>query len=318
MSQGSGQTQMDKPGLTSKQANDQYKPNFVDGGEGKIPYNTRQVNPYDSAVDSGIIDVYTGILDVGRLSKLRERAVYDNNALSYAPLADAGTGPIFPGAVQEKTVTETALRPRPTSYKGPKQLDVTEENGDVHLNRQFHPNGIENQKLKTGSWHTENKGNLPFVGYPNPDLFYSYMEAIPTHNVQNLSQVQLRDALRTTLDHGDWMSHLGSMLKTERLSDPASIPVDDMVYSDGHGVSSDPRIMQQLSQEYEMDHHRAKRITTAEYDPATDLRWQSTTPGSAYTKEQGDFMREQEEYYGKIAKMSGLGMSYSHPVNFST
>ncbi len=304
--------------LTSFNATDQGRPNYADGGQGRIPFNTRVVSPYDSSVDSSVVDVYTGILDTGRLTKLRERAVYDQNTLSYAPIADSNTGVIFPGAVQAKTEIESALRIRPTSFKGPKQLDL--ETDDSYLNRQYHPNGWQNPELKSGAW-TKDK-DLPFVGFPNANLFYSYMEAIPTHNVQSLSQTQLRDALRfnsTNLNNEGWLNTLGSFLATDTIKEPQRIVnADEFVYSNGGGVNSDPRLLDKLSGEYELDFEKAKRMQTSAMDPANDPRYAESGPGTAYTKNQHDFMEMQEDFFTKLNKWSGIGSSYTHPVKWAT
>jgi hypothetical protein len=304
--------------LSSYRATDAGRPSYVDGGAGRIPFNTQVISPYDSSVDSSVVDVYTGIMDTGRLTKLRERAVYDQNTLSYAPVADSGTGVLFPGAVQAKTEIESALRIRPTSFKGPKQLDV--DSDDVHLNRQFHPNGWQNPQLKSGAWSKDK--NLPFVGFPNANIFYSYMEAIPTHNVQSLSQTQLRDALRfnsTNLNNEGWLDTLGSFLATDTIKEPQhAVQSEEFVYSNGGGVNSDPRLLDKLSGEYELDFERAKRIQTANFDPANDPRYMESGPGSAYTKTQHQFMENQEDYFTKLNKWSGIGSSYTHPVKWST
>lgn len=94
----------------------------VGGGVGHVPYNTRVVTPYDPTADSALIDVYTGIMSDKKLTKIRERAVYDTNALSYAPLASTGTGVLFPGSVEAKVMAESELRTRPTTFKGPSNL----------------------------------------------------------------------------------------------------------------------------------------------------------------------------------------------------
>ena len=285
----------------------------VGNGQNAPPYNARQVFPYEPTSDSATIDVYTGIMDEGKLTKLRERAVYDLNTLTYAPLASSGTGVLFPDAVRAKTEVETALRVRPTVFKGAQQLDVSEERGQVHLNRQIHPNG---QNVSEETWF-KGKGDLPFVGYPNPDLFYSYMEAIPTHNVQNIGHAQLTDALRAStgaFDHNEYLSNVGSLLKTNALNGPAHASIEHVVQSDGGGINGDPRLLERMAAEYEQDFQKTRRLRVAE--ATSDPRFAESAPGTAYTREQQDVQEQKETQFNKISKFWGVGSSYTEPETF--
>lgn len=285
----------------------------VPSGSESVPYNTRQVYPYEPTADSATIDVYTGIMDYGKLTKLRERAVYDLNTLSYAPVASAETGVLFPDAVRAKTEVESALRVRPTTFKGPQQLDVGEQDGDVHLNRQMHPDGTN---ISNHVWHKQS-GELPFVGFPNPDLFYFYTDAIPTHNVQNLSHSQMMDLMRKTggdYDHNNYLATVGSLLRSGALAGPAHASVEHVISSDGGGVNGDPRIMQRISEDYERDFQKARRIRVA--DATNDPRFGQSAPGIAYTAEQHNFAESQETQFSKISEWAGIGSSYTEPVKF--
>lgn len=284
-------------------------------GTSAVPYNTRMVFPYEPTSDSATIDVYTGIMDEGKLTQLRERAVYDLNTLSFAPLADSGTGVLFPDAVRAKVEVESALRERPTNFKGRKQLDVAEEAGEVYLNRQMHPNGT-NKSDQT--WY-RSKSDIPFVGYPNPDLFYSYMEAIPTHNVQNLSHAQLTDALRVStgaFDHNDYLNRVGSLLQSGALAGPASASNDQVIQSNGGGVNSDPRLLERIAEEYERDFQKTARMRVA--DATDDPRYGESAPGIAYIEEQQQRMLDRETQFTKIQQYWGIGSSYSAPEVFKT
>ncbi len=286
---------------------------FVGGGEGAPPYNTRQVFPYEPLADSATIDVYTGIMDYGKLTKLRERAVYDLNTLSYAPIADSGTGVLFPDAVRAKTEVESALRVRPTTFKGPQQLDVGEQDGDVHINRQMNPSGTN---ISNHVWYQQ-KGDIPFVGYPNPDLMYFYTDAIPTHNVQNLSHAQMTDVMRRTqgdYDHNNYLSTVGALLKSGALAGPAHASVEHVIQSDGGGVNGDPRLLEKMSEEYEQGFQKSKRIRVA--DATNDPRFGESAPGMAYTAEQQNFAESQENQFSKISRYAGIGSSYTQPVAF--
>jgi hypothetical protein len=280
-------------------------------GTNAPPYNTRMVFPDEPNADSATTDVYTGIASIGKEMLLRERAVYDLNALSFAPLASTGTGVLFPDAVRAKVEVETSLRERPTNFRGRKQLDVSEEDGEVHLNRQMHPNGT-NKSDQT--WHKQ-KGDLPFVGYPNPDLFYAYMEAIPTHNVQNLSHAQLTDALRVSsgaFDHNDYLNRVGALMHSGAVTSGASASEAHVVQSNGGGVNSDPRLLERIAEEYERDFQKAHRIQVA--DATADARYGESAPGIFYIEQQQQRMLERETQFNKVQADWGIGSSYTAPA----
>lgn len=283
-------------------------------GEGAVPYNTMQVHPYEPTSDSATIDVYTGVSDIGKLTQLRERAVYDLNTLSYAPLASTGTGVLFPNAVQAKTEQETALRTRPTTFKGPQQLDLAEEKGEVHLNRQMHPNATN---VSDQTWYKDNGDDVPFVGFPNPNLFYTHTDPILSHNVQNLSHAQLTAALRTStgaFDHNDYLGRVGALLKSDALAGPAHASIDHVIQSDGGGVNGDPRLLERMAEEYERDFQKARRLRVA--SATNDPRYAESAPGIAYTKEQQEEHIAKETQYSKIAKYWGIGSGFNEPEKF--
>lgn len=286
---------------------------YVGNGEGEVPYNTQMVYPYEPTADSATIDVYTGVMDYGKLTKLRERAVYDLNTLSYAPIADSGTGVLFPDAVRAKTEVESALRVRPTTFKGPQQLDLGEQQGDVHINRQMHPDGTN---ISNHVWYKQN-GDLPFVGYPNPDLQYFYTDAIPTQNVQNLSHAQMMDVMRRThgdYDHNDYLSTVGALLQSGALSGPAHASVEHVISTDNGGVNGDPRLLERMNEEYERDFQKARQIRVA--DATNDPRFGESAPGMAYTAQEHNFAYQQENQFSKISEWAGIGSSYTQPVRF--
>lgn len=292
---------------------------YVGNGTNAVPYNTRMVFPSEPGADSATVDVYTGISDMAKLTQLRERAVYDINTLSYAPVASSGTGVLFPDAVRAKVEIESSLRVRPTNFKGKKQLDVSEEEGEVHYNRQFHPNATNGSMGgPSGTWQ-KNKGDLPFVGYPNPDYFSLYTEAIPTHNVQNLTHAQLTDALRVSsgaFDHNDYLNRIGSLLKSGAYSEASHASIDKVVQSDGGGVSGDPRLLERIAEEYERDFQKTKRMMVA--DATADPRYGESAPGILYTNEQNKRISERETQFNTVNRMWGIGSSYSAPEVFRT
>lgn len=287
----------------------------VGNGEGAVPYNTMQVHQYEPTADSATVDVYTGISDMAMLTKLRERAVYDLNALSYAPIASSGTGVLFPNAVTAKTEQETALRIRPTTFRGPQQLDVGEEDGDIHINRQMHPNATN---VSDQTWYKQQSPDgHPFVGYPNPELFYFYTDPILTHNVQNLSHAQLTEALRTegTFDHNEYISRVGAILKSGSLESTGHLSLDPVVPSDGGGVNGDPRLIERIADEYERDFQKAWRLRVA--DATNDARFGESAPGAAYIKEQYEEQLAKETQFSKVAKFWGIGSGFAAPERFN-
>lgn len=312
MAPASGRPPMASMGANESIMRDSARP-MVSGGDGVPPYNTRQVYPYEPTADSATTDVYTGVMDYGKLTKLRERAAYDLNTLSYAPLADTGTGVLFPDAVRAKVEVETALRVRPTTFRGPQQLDLADEDGEVHINRQVHPSGTN---MSSQVWY-KNKGDLPFVGYPNPDLFYANTEIIPTHNVQNLSHAQMADALRAmtgAYDHDAYLNRVGALLRSGALSGPAHTSIDHLVASDGGGVNADPRLLERMNEEYERDFQKSMRIRVA--DATNDPRYAETAPATQYIKENHDFLERREDWFSKVQQWTGVGTAYTEPEIF--
>lgn len=281
-----------------------------------IPYNAREVHPYDPTSSSGQIDAFTGVMNEATLLDLRNRAVYDEDAITYSPIADSGTGVLFPGAVKAKTVVESALRVRPTMFKGKQQLDLSEADMDQHFNRQINPNGWKDSKR---AWY-KNKGGLPFVGYQNPNYFNAYTDIIPTQNVQNLSQSQIAAAMREmeigSFNHDKYLEHLGSMLKSDAVPEAASANIEQVIQSDGRGVNSDPRLMDKIAEEYETNFNKAKRIQVA--DATHDPRFVTSAPGVQYQAEQQAFAAKQESQFSKISEFGGFGSSYTRPEIFHT
>ncbi len=286
----------------------------VSDGVGTIPFNTRQVYPFESTPDSATIDVFTGIQDTGRLTDVRDRAVYDRNTLSWSPIADSNTGVLFPDAVTAKTVVESSLRVRPTTFKGPKQLDVSYTETDQHFNRQINPNGWRSSDMP---WY-KNKGDLPFRGYPNPNYFNLYTDAIVTHSIQNLSHSQMVDAMRASaggdFDNSLYLNTIGSLLRSDAVPEAAAANIKEVIQTDGGGVNSDPRILERIYGEYELDFNLAKRIRVA--DASNDPRFVESAPGTQYMEEQGQFQNAQETQFSKIQKFAGIPSGYMNPVAF--
>jgi hypothetical protein len=283
---------------------------YVGEGSDLPPFNTTTVTPYEPTADSATVDPYTGIMDYGKLSKLRERAVYNINSLSYAPLASGGTGVLFPDAVRAKVEVESALRARPTTFKGPQQLDVAEEDGDVHINRQMHPAGTN---ISNSTWYLDRDDGAPFRGFPNPDLFYM-APSVNTHNTQNITHAQMTELMRRTggdYEHMNYLQTVGSLLKSDALDGPEHPTAEEIVPSDGGGVNADPRMLEKMYEEYERDFQLSKRIRVA--DATNDPRFRESAPGVAYTREQHALREAQEDQFSRVAQFTGFGTSYTQP-----
>lgn len=280
------------------------------------PYNNRVVDQHDPNYTSATVNAFTGIMDTGRLTEVRDRAYYDLDSLNWAPVADAGTGVLFPGAVEAKTVVESALRIRPTRFKGRQQLDINPEDPDQHFNRQINPNAWANSDMP---WY-KNKGDLPFVGFPNPNYFAMYTDAIPTHNVQNLSHAQLTEALKSmevgNFDNENYLNTVGSLLRSDAVPAAAAASINKVIQTDGGGVNGDPRLVERMNQEFEVDFNLAKRIRVA--DATNDPRWLPTAPGIQYQEQQDQFAMQQETQFSKISQLAGAYTGYMNPAAFHT
>lgn len=314
------------------------------------PYNAREVHQHDSSPLSATTDVFTGILDTGRLTEVRDRAIYDPNSLIWAPVADAATGILFPDAVTSKTEVESSLRVRPTTFKGPKQLDVGIDNPDEHFNRMIHPMawrkvaggtresatgsdvasgpasgmasgmasgpGSAGASSQTeGAWY-KYKGDLPFVGFPNPNLFNMYTDAIPTQNLQNISHAQMVDALRVAsvgdFDHNRYLDSIGSLLRSSAVPNgPVSVSNDKVIQTDGGGVNADPRILERIYDEYEIEFNLAKRMRVAEQ--SADPRFADVTPATPYIAEKDRYLRDQDSWFNETQKFTGIASGFSAP-----
>lgn len=258
------------------------------------PFNSREVHPYNSSYESATVDVFTGISDIEKLAEVRNRAIYDPNALSYNPIADSGTGVLFPDAVQAKTIVESGLRVRPTSFKGPKQLDISYDNQDLHFERQIHPNAWSENLEKF--WYKKEK-NAVFKGFPNPDYFTLYTDAIPTHNIQNLTHAQLNDAqIAGEYNHDNYLNTVGSLLKSGAVPrGPAAANIQHVVQTDGGGVNGDPSLLQRINEEYEADFERAARLRV---DQAfSDPRFDENNVFVQYQIEQQKYAEDQETQF---------------------
>ena len=273
-------------------------------------YNARQVIPNESSFESATTNVFSGLSDLEKLSQVRERAIYDPNALTYPPLASSGSGVIFPGAVESKAVVESGLRVRPTTFKGRQQLDISYDNTDTHFERRIHPLGWRENLSK--HWSKPDK-NAPFVGFPNPDFFSVYTDSIPTHNVQNLSHAQLVDALRSTaggdFDHNEYLQSVGALLKSAAVPrGPAVANWQTVVQTDGGGVNGDPRLLEKIKSEYEQDFEKIKRIRIA--DATQDPRFAQDNPYLTYQAEQQAYAEQQETQFFEVQRMSGIPSTY--------
>lgn len=284
------------------------------------PYNAITVNQHDSSATSATTDVFTGILDEGRLTEVRDRALYDKNSLTWFPVADSNTGVLFPDAVQAKTLQESALRERPTSFKGRKQLDISTENQDQHFDRQVHPLN------STASWLNQSKENSDFAfsGFPNPNLFYFYTDAIPTQNLQNLTHAELATALSASsvgkFQYNEYLDNLGNIMRTPATYDltraktaaSGSASASARGYIGDNGINADPRVLEKMYSEYETSFSDIARIRVTEQ--SNDPRFVDPTPSTPYIAQKNSFLEQQEDQFATINKMSGVFTSFNEPV----
>lgn len=281
------------------------------------PFNATTVNQYDPTATSATTDVFTGILDEGRLTAVRDRALYDKNSLTWYPVADSNTGVLFPDAVQAKTIQESALRERPTCFKGRNQLDLSTENQDQHFNRQVHPLN------STSLWANKNKESTDFAfsGFPNPNLFYTYTDAIPTQNLQNLSHAELATALSASsvgnFQYNDYLDRLGSIMRTPNTYDISQAKTVGSTESargaiGDNGINADPRVLEKMYSEYETSFSDIARIRVTEQ--SNDPRFVDPTPSVPYVSQKNSYLQEQEDQFAKINRMSGVFTGFNQPV----
>lgn len=284
--------------------------------ETHIPFNGREVHPYNSSAASGYIDVFTGVMQEDTIIDMRNRAVFDQDSLNYSPIADGGTGILFPGAVEAKTIIETELRVRPTAFKGKNQLDLSDKDADQHFNRRIHPNAWNNSDRV---WYKKKDG-VNFAGFNNPNVFNAYTDIIATHNIQDLDNAQLASAMREmqtgNFNHDKYLQYVGSLMKSDAVPEAAAANMDEVIQSDGLGVNSDPRLMEKIASDYESDFNRAARTRVA--DTVADPRFVSSAPGVQYQSEQHAYAAQQESQFSKISDFGGFGSSYTRPERFRT
>jgi hypothetical protein len=280
------------------------------------PYNARVVAPFDASAESATINVFTGMSDMKTLTKARERAVYDPEALNWAPLASSASGPLFPGAVEAKATVESSLRERPSTFKGPQQLDVDAQNADAHMQRMLHPHAWT--ESPTGTWYRE-KGDLPFHGFPNPNMHYLYTDAIPTHHLQTLSHAQITDAMRSAanggFNHDNYFKRVGELMKSGAIPDAerdgASASRKFVARDRGSGgINSDPRLVQKLAEEYEDAFERARRmrVDAASTDPRS-----AGALGLDLQAESQAFQEEQETQFSRVLESTGVYSGFAQP-----
>ena len=282
-----------------------------------------EIGQHNSSSDSALIDVFTGVLDTGRLTELRDRAIYDEKTLTWNPLADAGTGVIFPNAVEAKTKVESSLRLRPTKFKGPKQLDLDTKTNDVHYNRQIHPNAWVSEENQFGeSWYKPDKNGLPFVGFPNPNYFNFYTDSITTHNLQNVSHTKVLEALQSSnaeLNPDSYVNSLGSLLNSAAVPDKRKTTANydniQQLDTDGFGVNSDPSSVQNLLyDQFESDFSKARQLRVE--DTVSDPRFSESNLSNQLLSEQLMYNESKETEFSKMFSYGGIHVGSTQPETF--
>lgn len=281
-----------------------------------IPFNTIRVQNQDASALSATTDVYTGVMSEGTLLQVRDRAFMDEGALEWTPLASSGTGLLFPDSVAAKTEAESHIRERPTTFKGPQQLDVEPDNADHFFERQIHPNGWKGNE---STWQKLDK-NTPFVGYPNPDYFTLYTDSIPTHNLQSISHSKLTQAMAAGsnggYNHEKYLDSLGALLRSDAVPQEAAANIEAVQLSDGRGVSSDPRLIQELQKDYDNAFEQAKRLRVQ--GATEDERYINSAPGLSLVQEKNRMAEERQDYFNKLQNSYGISSSYTNPERYYT
>lgn len=281
----------------------------------QVPYNAIGVEQLDASAKSALVDVYTGVMDEHTLVGLRDRAVFDEKTVYWNPIADSGTGVLFPGAVEAKTKIETDLRTRPTTFKGRQQLDVVDGQPNAHFDRSIHPSAWAD--APKNAWQNMAKENqLPFVGFPNPDLSYFDTSAIMTHNLQDLDAESLSKILTNSVDQPDWyqtyIDSVGGLLEGGDLPKAKSLS-NDQVYSDGQGLNSNPNIiMEQIQTQYDNDFAIARQSRIAGIE--SDTRFKSSEPAADYQAEIQSKMVAQAKYFNKLEDHKDIVTGYTRPI----
>lgn len=281
----------------------------------QVPYNAVGIQQHDPSPQSAIVDVYTGVTDEQTLVGLRDRAVFDEKTEYWNPVADSGTGLLFPGAVAAKTQQETEIRMRPTTFKGRQQLDLVDGQPDAHFNRSIHPDAWSTAPKK--AWFNADKsGELPFVGYPNPQLSYLDTSAIVTHNLQDIDAHTLDQILKDSTKQPDWydtyMRSVGGLLQGGDLPQAKSAS-NDQVYSDGRGLNSNPNVIQeQLQSQYDNEFAVARQLRIGKLDD--DSRFKSSAPAADYQAQIQSKMVAQASYFNKLEDHKDIVTGYSRPI----
>jgi hypothetical protein len=154
------------------------------------------------------------------------------------------------------------------------------------------------------------------VGFPNPNLFNMYTDAIPTQNLQNISHAQMVDALRAAsvgdFDHNVYLDSIGSLLRSSAVPNgPVSQSNDKVIQTDGGGVNADPRILERIYDEFEIEFNLAKRMRVAEQ--SADPRFADVTPATSYIAEKDRFLRDQDSWFNATQRTTGIATGFATP-----
>ena len=267
------------------------------------PMGTR-VDPYDSAYNSSLLNLYTGIIDIGTLNKVNERAIQDPSVLLYAPVSDFGNGPLFPGVMSGIVDIDEALREKLTTFKGPIQLYVGEEGTqDSYSNRQVLPQVWSVDPV--GVWHVDDpSGKRPFTGYPNPNMFYLNTDVVFPNHYGSIDNTTLNKALAETGDMTrDWEKHLGELIGSDG-GMAVEIPAKTFtVPSDGQGIQN-PDSWGGLVDQYEKDHAYAYKARLQYQDDNGFPLGVSSDPSLGYMQDQLKLWQNREGIYVRDAPLN--------------
>ena len=127
----------------------------------------------------------------------------------------------------------------------------------------------------------------------------------------------MNDALRVAtvgdFDHNRYLNAVGALLHSNAVPNGSvSVSNDKVIQVDGGGVNADPRILERIYDEYELEFNLAKRMRIAEQ--SDDPRFADVTPATPYIAEMNQFLRAQDDYFNDLQKFSGIASGFVAPA----
>mmetsp|Transcript_18932 Transcript_18932/g.33629 ORF Transcript_18932/g.33629 Transcript_18932/m.33629 type:complete len:211 (-) Transcript_18932:327-959(-) len=160
------------------------------------------------------------------------------DVLSWTPLAETGTGPLFPGVVSFMTEAEDTLRSEMTSFKGQNEAE------DNTWEYRVHPLALRDSK-----------------GFLNPHGITIPLNAVNSHYVHDLSKTDMEPPIDEEHD-----VHAGVLLQSKAVSPMYPWTAKNLKPTKDPGQEA-----AQIEAEYQrdFDEMRAERIARIALDPRT-------------------------------------------------